>query len=142
MPRQRINRLRIRLEVALVSGILVAVGFALLLAAAVVWLRTITTLEIALAIVGGCLLAIAIVAALIERLWEQSTPPPPPHAEEPDALFGDAMKLMSDTPVAAISQALLSKQMTKSPLVTSVGLAALGLLVMTYERRKEMRRKR
>jgi hypothetical protein len=142
--RQKFKRLAVRIEVGLAVGVVLAVGMTLLLISLIVYLSDFIPLYQALILVALLLFFFAACGLIGVRIWEARRPLP--EATEGDDLpLPDASDLtslirtISSGPMGVATSALVSRQLRKSPVTTSVGLVAVGLLMATQDRRRALK---
>lgn len=139
VPSDKLKRMAVRAEVAIIAALIGLTGGALLIAAAVVYISERSTLVAGLALVGMGLILLAGIAILLQALWailhqrraEVEQPP-----EEDENPLERILDIATSGPLGMASSALMARQARKSPVATAAGLAAIGLLMFTRDRRK------
>ncbi|NNU15102.1 hypothetical protein HK107_02030 [Parvularcula sp. ZS-1/3] len=136
---KKLRRLAVRVEVGILAGTVGLTGVALLIAAAVVWLNQTMSLLAALAYVGMGLILVAGCSVLIQRIWEmnQKAPQPDEPDEDDENPLERAVEVATSGPLGMASSALVARQVRKAPITTAAGLAAIGLLMATRDRREQ-----
>lgn len=140
--KQKMKRLAVRVEVGLFSGFLGLVGFGLLVAAGVLYLSTLMPMVAALSIMAMVLFLVAGIAFLIQRIWEAGQTSSRDEeddqgAHDPMSTIQQAIDTATSGPMGMASSALVARQVRKAPITTAAGLAAIGLLMATRDRRSE-----
>ncbi|MCQ8184425.1 hypothetical protein [Parvularcula maris] len=148
--RQKFKRLAVRIEVGIVVGLIALTGATLLLISLIVYLSNRIPLYQALILVALLLFLVAICGWIGVQAWEGRRIAAQEEAGE-EADFTDALpdpssiaglvRQVSSGPMGVATSALVSQQLRKSPVTTGVGLAAIGLLMLTQNRRRDLKTK-
>jgi FtsH-binding integral membrane protein len=137
--RQKIKRLAVRVEVGLAAGVIALTGLALLLAALISYLGSRMPFYQALSITAALLFLLAALALIGVKIWEASRAPATEPTLSETTSLTTAIRSASSGPMGVLSSALVSRQIRKAPVTTAVGLAAIGLLMATHERRRALK---
>jgi hypothetical protein len=146
--RQKFKRLAVRIEVGIAVGFVALTGAILLLIALIVYLSSYLPLYQALVLVALGLFFLAAVGLGGVRVWEAHKAAQQEELDEehhltdalPDASsVAGFVRQLSSGPMGVATSALVSQRLRKSPVTTSVGLAAIGLLMATQNRRRALK---